>query len=525
MKNIILAIVLVLFACEKNGEFSPTIHFTHQHIITNISDENSQLFLNGQKLNSESELLAGYRAYKISWEAGKKYKIVSDDYTVAKTAPLKASPFVLKKLNLKYDATQIAEGNFPDIRFALSDDKNYAAVGTYFGELIIYDLKKDKIVYQKDIAEGIVKSLNFVPNSDHIIVGEMSPDGFLYRLDFLNDKLVWRYRIADDLEYSALPEGDNKYGIYTLPSAYHTKIVDNQLLVTGLHSWKKGDSYTRKSKLYSFSFDGQLNWQFPREGTLPTSVSYFDSNTENLIFAISKVSDERIVKENSIHLLSIKSGELLNSIKIEALAPYFKNVAFWESVSISKDNSFSAIGSYDGRAFIFPIVNNTLQKAKVHHLGTPKVQKKIPVMSGISYTTTLKDKSVYVLNESAIPYSYSQANNIYEAPGLHPASGTISFIDSKSNEIHTIKNGYVYSSIHKSKNEESFIAMIDEKKENREAGVYGFSLFNSKYELIYTYNSYHPAFFRGFISQDAAIKMLGVSDLTNKNLFQLHIVL
>lgn len=524
MNKLYTFFLIIILSCSPKPDIDPFIAFSDQMIITNVDPNSYHMKKENIDLKIDPVKIGPVWVYKVNWIPNTTYSV--DEFIT--TSPMNASPYVVKKIDLDFYRDGLSEGNFPDTRFALSSDHKLLAVGTYFGQLLLYSLESDQILFNSTIAEGMIKSLKFVPNSSDIIIGELSPDGFVYRFNFKENRRVWNYRLADDIEYSALPPGENKFGIYTLPGAFHMEIVSNHVYVAGLHSWKKDNIYQRKSKLYKFDLNGQKIWAFPESETVLGSINYFDINNDNLLFAISNINNDSIVPKNSINLINTNTGKIQNSKVIPPYKPFFDNVLFWESVSISNNNAFATIGTYDGRGLIYKISDNRLQDPIIKELGTPHEFNKIPVMSGISFSTSSNTYGVFTMNESGIPYSFSQQNNIYKPPSMHPASGSLVFLDPQGDVKQTINTGYIYSSMYFNDQGQVLMALIDEKKENQTAGVFGYSLFRlngTKYDLVYTYNSQEPAFFRGLISKDGSIKVIAVSNLKNKNQYQLQIVL
>jgi outer membrane protein assembly factor BamB len=512
-----LLAVLFLLACSTTVEDSDPIHFVSHGIFLSLNDSVLSINENGKNVVFERQRFAKQSLLAFQWTPEKTYQIVLKSRKLEKKAPLQAMPYLYDTIDLE-DASQLASiGNFPDTDAQFDRQTEHLAIGSYYGFVRLYSLKQKRVLWEKKLSEGMAKRVQFSPDGKTLYVGEQSVDGFFYAFETATGNELWKYRLADDIETSTPPQADDMYGIYSLPAVFRIQVVDEQsILVAGLHSWFDGKTYQRKSKLYSFSANGSLNWSFPQKA-LRANIQHFDATKEFIAFSVSglqkEFASESIIKESSVVLLSTATGELLDQQQLQPLKPYFDRVTFWQSINLEPSNQFVTMGSYDGRGFHFPIKNGQFSEPVTHNFGTPIFADSVPIMAGISFTDAISNIGFYSVNQSSIPYSYAKDNGLNSPPMLHPASGSIFAVNQDGTIIWKHQDGLVYSAIDHSQNEQWLLATIDDKTENREKGLFGFTLFKQTknaalpFEKIYTYNSLVPVFFNGAISNNGLFKL------------------
>ena len=538
MKLFVFPLFIILFACS-NSPKDYTITFTRFGIMINdVVTGQIDVIKNGEKEQYTKEVIGKNTLLKYDWEKGANYVIHINSRTINVKSPLKPSPFRVISIPLGDVDTYVQQGRSLDTDLSISPSNQYLAIGSYTGKFYLYDLNKNEMMWDISINEGVAKKVIFSDDSKYVFIGEHSVDGNILCFEVSSGSLVWSYTLADDIDRSAPPRSDDPYGIYTLPGVFHFEMIDNKLMVAGLHSWYENGKPKKKSKLYQFSITGEKLWEFPKTEALSTNIQYFSSTNQFTVFTVSKLLSETKetshIKNESILLLDTKTGKLLDQRVIPPLPPHYPNVAFWQSVSIDKQNQFANMGVYDGRGFIFKINGHRFTETISLELGKPVMVSNIPISAGIPYTNSANEHSIFSVVQTSIPYRFSSANNINEPPALHPAAGTLFFYDKNGKLIWRYKNDLVYSSVHASKTGEWLFATLDNKKENSKNAQFGLTLFefsNGIYKDVYHYRTQGPAFFRGTISNDG--KLLGITENpyvlddkeTIKGTYQVHIVL
>jgi outer membrane protein assembly factor BamB len=434
---------------------------------------------------------------------------------------------LIKSISLNIDREQTIS-SFPDTEISFSPNEKFLAIGSYFGELILYSIEDDKILWRKKFPLSVIKKLRFSDDSKQLFVGEQSSDANIYSLEAETAKILWTYRTANDIQSSAYNPND-PYSIYSLPGIFHLDFKNGTLQVAALHSWFEDGIPKKLSRIYSFDRSGKRLWQYPERENFPANIKYFDQNNEYIVFTIDEITNKTFanIKENSLVLLDAENGHYLDSKVIDILEPHFNSVYFWQSVSINKLN-FINFAAFDGRGFIYKIDERKLYHQKTLNLGTPIEISGIPVSSGIPYTAFTNKHAYFSLAQSSIPYLYSEKYKVNEPPSFHPEAGSLIATDQKGETVWKFQSGLIYSAFHFNKKENLFIALIDNKPENRAKKTFGFTLFKvgDFTKELYTFKTKFPVFFRGAISSSGDLAAITEANLNANDelVYRVHLV-
>ena len=248
---------------------------------------------------------------------------------------------LITKITLNIDQEQTIKG-FPDTELSFSADEKFLAIGSYFGELILYSIPENKIIWKKEFPLSVLKKMSFSDDSKILFVGEQSPDGNIYAIDVASGETKWTYRTANDIETSVYNPND-PYSIYSLPGIFNLEFRNGSLQVAALHSWFKEGLPIKKSKIYSFDSMGKKLWAYPEKEVFPANIKYFAQNKNYLSFVIDEINEKKYkqIHENSVVLLNGKNGRFLDSKSINVLKPHFNSVYFWQSISMNKNNNIN----------------------------------------------------------------------------------------------------------------------------------------------------------------------------------------
>ncbi len=473
-------------------------------------------------------------------------KLSGDTASIRKVSSKKGDfvvPHLIQKIKLDDVSFYVKGGSQPDVEMRFSPDGKLIAIGTFLGQLKVINIYTGKILLDKKTAEGMVKHIDFSPDGKTIYYGEQSVDGFITAMTIQTGKILWQYRLADDLETSPPPAKENLWGIYSLPGCYRLKVLaDGDLLVLGIHSWgsiRDLNGMTRWSRLYRFTKNGKRKWAFPSKGPMAMSLIYFDSDEKARRVAIlagnigiNAPADYRWQK-GSLYVLNGYDGSLVGSHHFTPLKPYFRYVGFWQSVSVNQKGTSASVGMRDGRSFIFDL--DEVKPKKVFRFGAPILISNIPVSAMATYTHMANDGRTYFqTGNSSIPNTNTM-NDVIVPPGPHPNANMINVIDQKGRIKWRYKSGHSYENFWSSKDGRWILTTVKRKRQNnrREFGVLLFDTHRpggGSSKLVYYYQVEGLSFFQADIARDGSAIALAeipyISPDTGKlvGTYQVHIV-
>jgi outer membrane protein assembly factor BamB len=351
------------------------------------------------------------------------------------------------------DVSFYVRGNWnPDTFVRFSPDGRLLAIGSYLSRLRMWDVLENKLRWEKEIPEGVVKRIDFSPDGKIVYFAEQSIDGFVYAADTLTGEIKWRFRMADDLESGRPVSKEDPYGLYRLPGCYTLKTLENgDVLVLGIHAW--GDDpmmrdLKRLSRIYRFSPEGRLKWVYPKSEPLPMTVIYMDADKkgESIVFLITKRGNQKVpfpFKEGSAVLLNGEDGEPLWHHTFTPLRPYFDEVGFWESISVSPDGARASVGLFDGRTALLDLDRHEIKQT--FSFGAPILVSGVPVSASATYTHLASDHMAYFqTGQSSVPYASTMSSRVTAPPGPHPGARMLTAVGAKGKTLWRYRSGHSF---------------------------------------------------------------------------------
>ena len=351
------------------------------------------------------------------------------------TAPLKPLPYRIRTIELDEPLSLLANLQRPatPTTIAFSTDGKQLAIGTDAGHLTIINPLTGDQIWKTRISEGYAKHAAFSPDGNRFYIGEQSPDGFIYAYDLSTTKptLLWKYRMANDIDTSNPQNPDDVYAWVQYPGPYRISTTEGgDLLVIGNHSWTKEGVGLKKAQLYRFNGEtGTLKWKWPSDQPLPMTISWFDYSRDGKIVALLayKRGGEEVgdFKSGTLYVINGETGETAWEYTFDPLKPYFEEVTFWRGVSTSPDGEFINVTTDDGRAFIF---NATPEPAEAEllwetNLTTPLEVSGIPIIATNGTIAATNDFALFVTGDTFIPYHLQKGAQ--QPPSAHPNGMTL----------------------------------------------------------------------------------------------------
>jgi len=341
------------------------------------------------------------------------------------TAPQNAECAELFQVDLGEVSRLIAMGGeAPDTALAFSPDGSALAIGTYRGEVLIVDGWTGKLRSRRRLAETMVKKLAWSADGRVLFAAEQSPDAFVLALDPSDLETVNRVRIADWIQSSAPPPGDDLYGVYTLPAAYWMHALpDGDLLVAAAHGWNDSDG-VRQNRSVVLRFDASLKAvaAWPKEGA--ADAVFLSATTDpdggRLAVSVSRSATGPAPDDlpvNGLAVLSSADLSVLGSVSVPPLGPWYDRSFVWDAIGLDSQRVFVGLG--DGR-----VVTQVLDGANfTHELGTPILAGDVPIAASVGRLIWLGDRLYAQTSRSGIPYGAAAPE--LRPPAAHPNANAL----------------------------------------------------------------------------------------------------
>ena len=304
----------------------------------------------------------------------------------------------------------------PGAALAFSPDGRLA-IGSDAGSLRVLDAT-GKTLAQRTIAEGAVKQLAW--SQDTLYAGTQSPDAELLALSADTLDTRWHVSLSGDLVTSALPPGDDVYGLYSLPAVFSLQVLPGgDLLVAGVHGWTADGVRKNRARLYRFAPDGTQRRAWPANGPLD-GILLRPVVADGVLAFVARNADGPAptdVPVSSLARLDLDLG-LTWTRPFSPLEPWFKEAYVWEAVGLSKD--LAMVGFGDGRVFL--LGPDGTERAALTP-GVPILSQGVPIAASVGFGTVIGDAAYYTTNATNIPWG--SADPATRPPSAHPAEHTL----------------------------------------------------------------------------------------------------
>jgi outer membrane protein assembly factor BamB len=309
-----------------------------------------------------------------------------------------------------------------------SPDNKYLAIGTNGGSLKLIELATGEKVWEKQLVKGIadarIADIEFSEDGKHLIVGEESPDAFIYCFD-LNGTESWKFGAGKDLgsDLDHLPamkkiKLDSKGNIYVAASRACGYI---------------GEKYRYLGRVYSFDPEGNMRWKFPESELMDSGVTWIDTTPDGKysVFGTTCFSKADKWKDGTVHVLDGNTGKENWNYSIPPLEPFFDYSAIWYSTQITPDGEKLITMTSDGRAFLFDnsrIMETGAPEVKWQaNISNPIVVSGVPIYGSANYAYIINNTLIF-----SIGSTFSKDQN-KDAPIEHPNGNSLFAYDTDGN--------------------------------------------------------------------------------------------
>lgn len=248
----------------------------------------------------------------------------------------------------EYELENVTPENILEGRSRIQDCISYSPDGKYVavGEgsnLAVIDVPNKRLLWKKPLP-GNVSDLTFSKDGKHLLVGERSPEGYIYSLDAGTGEEIHKYGTAEDLGTSTNPKHQ--------PCVYRIKATEDAVYIAAGRYWKDS-GYGLASRVYRFSPDGTLAWKLPKTENYARSVNWIDSSQDGKNVVYSTGDWTNSLEANAVIYSVDETGSLRWKYEIPPLRPYFVSAAIWNGLSVSEDGAMVTAYTGDGRKYLF----------------------------------------------------------------------------------------------------------------------------------------------------------------------------
>lgn len=309
-----------------------------------------------------------------------------------------------------------------------SPDSKYLAIGTHGGSLKLIELATGEKLWEKQLVEGIadarIADIEFSEDGKCLIVGEESPDAFIYCFD-LNGAEIWKFGAGTDLgsDLDHMPamkkiKIDSKGNIYVAASRACGYI---------------GEKYKYLGRVYSLDSESNLRWKFPESELMDSGVAWIETTPDGkyAVFGTTCFSKADKWKDGTVHVLDGNTGKEDWNYPIPPLEPFFDYSAIWYSTQITPDGEQVITMTSDGRAFLFNnsrvIETGVPEITWQQNISTPIVVSGVPIYGSANYAYIINNTLIF-----SIGSTFSKDKN-KDAPIEHPNGNSLFAYDTDGN--------------------------------------------------------------------------------------------
>ena len=459
--------------------------------------------------NATGQALSGGRTLlPADWTPGQPYTW----HGQTQPAPARASCVSLFSVDLG-DVSRLvaAGGESPDTALAWSPTGDRLAIGSYRGELLVVDGWTGEVLVRRQLTEALVKAVAWSLDGETLYAGEQSPDATLRALDPITLADRWTLRLADRLETSAPPPGEDLYGVYSLPAVYGLSVLSTgELIVAGAHGWQEGDTRRNRAQVLRLSPAGVVTAAWPptpADATLWHPRIREDSGLIAVPVGRSASGPPPTdLPINGVVLLSLSNLALVGAVNLPPLAPYFQQTFLWESVDVAADKLL--LGAGDGRVRILDWKSGvTLSTLDV---GTPLLAGEVPIAASVGHARFAGPFTLALTSGTNIPYGAAAA--ALRPPSAHPNENTIWAWNADGSPAFQWTGDWRLQGLSTSPNEQTLVVGAGERSGDRRADLFGALVFDlggpprpGDARLQAVCATQGPVFFRQALTNDGRI--------------------
>lgn len=324
----------------------------------------------------------------------------------------------------------------PDTALAFSPDGRQLAVGTYLGDVLVLDGWSGEVLARRHLSETMVKQVAWSPDGKVLYAGEQSPDAFVHAMDPTTLADRWTLRLADEVETSTPPDGEDLFGVYSLPAAFGLIVTnDGSLIVAASHGWSDGDVRKNRGRVLKVSPEGEVLSRWP-DTVADATFLYprLDDSGDLLVLPVNRSSSgpaPSTLPIGGVQVLAVQDLTPVTSQVFEPLAPWFRSTYLLESLGLSGQADALWVGLSDGRIYRSSL-NPSSPPAEPLNVGVPILAGEVPISAGFAYGVVGPELAIFSTAQTTIPYGAAAPE--LRPPQSHPKENHLLAYSSVSGE-------------------------------------------------------------------------------------------
>lgn len=226
--------------------------------------------------------------------------------------------------------------------------ENAWLVGTEKGELFLVS-NDGRQLWKRSLGIGKFIAVCISKDSKLAFVGEQSQDGNIYCFDTHTGDMLWKKGAG---QFVGSEPSKRSY-----PSTVHIVSDANNNVYANFYRFVTSKEGKRAylGRLVSFTADGKVRWQYPKNEMMDSWINWCDVSDASGRAVLSTSAyefREEMKYKDTMYIVSKENGELLNSMRLQAVPP-FNNAVMRGSPNFSRDGEYLAASPSDGRGVLF----------------------------------------------------------------------------------------------------------------------------------------------------------------------------
>lgn len=308
----------------------------------------------------------------------------------------------------------------PDTAMAFSPEGRRLAIGGFKGELMVVDAWTGDVLFEKQLAETMIKFVGWSPDGNTLYAAEQSPDGNFYAFDSQGVNR-WTLRTADYVETST-PDAENLYAVYDLPAAFGFNVLDDgRILVAAAHGWNPEGGRKNRSQILLVSPRGEVLARFPQDGAADAMFKHPRTDGQHVVLSVTRSAAGPAPTDlpiGGIQVLDLDTLAPTAQVALPILEPWYTKAFVWEALDVRGDEL--VVGFGDGRVLR---ADRTGQVTQQIDLGTPVLSGEVPIAASVGYAQFAGDALVVQTSRTVIPWGAAAPE--LRPPSAHPRENAV----------------------------------------------------------------------------------------------------